>query len=173
VFPRASATFVPGPVRDVVAATGVDAALLARDAAEWVRRATSSLTSDRVADAARTFEDGLAESARRFLAVLGERLDARAKEKLERRVRELVQRAQDVASSAVEADSLAGAKQWPWLARATDAFDRGGQPQERFLSAAVPYVFHGTASCAAVDLVAAEHVAAALDGRVVHRVYSV
>ncbi len=172
VFPRLAATFLPPAVAEVLAHSGTDAALLVSDPAAWVERVTRSIESPRAVQAARGFEGALRAEAARFLAAAGERLDARAREKLERRVADLVNRAAGVAQSAVEQDALAGVSQWPWLARAAEMFARDGDAQERFLSAVVPYTFHSTSSWDLVHDVAASHVRDALDGRVVHRVYS-
>jgi len=51
-------------------------------------------------------------------------------------------------------------------------FARSGVPQERFLSAMVPFTFLGVESLAVVEREAGEHVDRALDGQVMHRVYS-
>jgi hypothetical protein len=131
-----------------------------------------ALESVHTASAARTFEEAFRSEAARFVAAASERLDARAREKLERRVAELASRVATTARGAVEQDSLAAASKWPWLARAAELFARDGEPQERFLSALVPYTFHGRDAWNLVGSVAADHVRDALDGRVLHRVYS-
>jgi hypothetical protein len=172
VFPRLAATFVPPPVRDAVEATGVDASVLATDAPAWVADVTRSLESKRAADAARAFEAAVRAEADRFVAAASERLDERMKEKLSRRVADLVQRTAALAQGVLEQDALAGASRWPWLARAAELFTRDGSLQERYLSAVVPYTFHGADAVALVREVAADHVRDALDGRVLHRVYS-
>jgi hypothetical protein len=172
VFPRLGATFVPPPVCDAIDRSGADAGLLATDPAAWGARVTESLRSAHVAEAARAFETSFRAQADRFLSAAGERLDARAKEKLAKRVAELTARVAGTANGAVEQDALAGAAQWPWLARAAEPFARDGQAQERFLSALVPFTFHGDDAWQAVLAAAHEHVGDALDGRVLHRVYS-
>ncbi len=172
VLPRLAATFVPPPVDDAGARAGVDPALLATDPAAWVDAVKASAESPRAAAAAQAFEETFRKEAARFAAAAGERLDAKAREKLERRVAELAQRVAGVARGAVEQDALAGAAEWPWLARAAEMFVRDTVPQERFLSALVPRTFHGRDAWSTIDDVAAAHVRDALDGRVLHRVYS-
>jgi hypothetical protein len=172
VFPRLAATFVPPAVGGAADEYGVDAALLATDPPAWVTGVVQALESVHTASAARTFEEAFRSEAARFVAAASERLDARAREKLERRVAELASRVATTARGAVEQDSLAAASKWPWLARAAELFARDGEPQERFLSALVPYTFHGRDAWNLVGSVAADHVRDALDGRVLHRVYS-
>jgi len=172
VFPRLAATFVPPAVDTAVDEYGVDAALLATDPLAFEAGVMRALESARTASAARAFEESFRTEAARFVAVASERLDARAREKLERRVAELGSRVTTTVRGAVEQDSLAAASKWPWLSRAAELFTRGGEPQERFLSALVPYTFHGRDAWGLVGDVGAEHVRDALDGRVLHRVYS-
>ncbi len=172
VFPRLGATFVPPAVAQAATRSGVDAALLAIDPAEWVTRVMRSLESARAAEAARAFESAFRLEAARFVESASERLDPRAREKLQRRVADLANRVASTAQGAVEQDALAGASQWPWLARAAELFARDRTPQERFLSALVPHSFHGDDAWPLVLDVAAGHVRDALDGRVLHRVYS-
>jgi hypothetical protein len=145
---------------------------LAVDPSEWVARVMRSLESPRAAEAARAFEAAFRTEAARFVQSASERMDPRAREKLERRVADLANRVASAAQGAIEQDSLAGASQWPWLARAAELFARDGAPQERFLSALVPRSFHGSDAWELVLGVATEHVRDALDGRVLHRVYS-
>lgn len=171
-FPRLAATFVPPAVAGAVDEYGVDAALLSTDPAAWVAGVMRALESARTASAAQAFEDVFRTEASRFVAVVSERLDARAREKLERRVAELASRVTTTVRGAVEQDSLAAASKWPWLSRAAELFARSGEAQERFLSALVPYTFHGRDAWNLVGDVAADHVRDALDGRVLHRVYS-
>jgi hypothetical protein len=172
VFPRLAATFVPPAVSSAVDEYGVDAALLAMDPPAWVAGIMRALESERTASAARAFEEAFRAEATRFVTAASERLDARAREKLERRVAELASRVASTARGAVEQDSLAAASKWPWLSRAAELFARDGTPQERFLSAVVPYTFHGRDAWNLVGDVAGDHVRDALDGRVLHRVYS-
>jgi len=172
VFPRLAATFVPPAVRDACAASGVDASLLATDPAGWVARVTTSAESPRAATASRAFLEAFRTQAERFVVDAGARLDPRAREKLERRVAELANRVAGVAQAAVEQDALAGASQWPWLSRGAELFVRDGDAQERFLSMLVPSAFHGRDARSLVHEVAVAHVRDALDGRVLHRVYS-
>jgi hypothetical protein len=172
VFPRLSATFVPSPVSDAVAKSGVDAALFATDPLAWVAQVKQAVESPRATEAARAFEASVRAAVAALTSATTERLDARAKEKLERRVADLVNRAATVAQGAVEQDALARAAQWPWLPRAHELFVRDGDSQERFVSSTVPYVFHGTDAWEDVYDIAGRHVRDALDGRVLHRVYS-
>jgi hypothetical protein len=172
VFPRLGATFVPPAVREASEQGGVDPALLATDPAAWVARVTASAQSPRAAAAARAFEEAFKSEAARFVAGASERLDARSREKLERRVAELSGRVAGIADGAVEQDARAGAAQWPWLARAAEMFVRDGVAQERFLSALVPYLFHGRDAWTMVNDIAERHARDGLDGRVLHRVYS-
>lgn len=172
VFPRLAATFVPPAVADAVAEHGVDAGLLAIDPSGWVGGVMQALESAQTASAARAFEGAFRAEAARFIVAASGRLDARARDKLERRVADLAGRVAAVAGGAVEQDSLAGAAKWPWLARAAELFARDGLPQERFLSALVPHTFHGRGAWDLVCEVASDHVRDALDGRVLHRVYS-
>lgn len=172
VFPRLAATFVPPAVDAATGEHGVDAALLATDPPAWIAGVMRALESARTASAAREFEETFRTEAARFVAVVSERMDARAREKLERRVAELASRVATTVRGAVEQDSLAAASKWPWLSRAAELFVRDGEPQERFLSALVPYTFHGRDAWDLVGDVAGGHVRDALDGRVLHRVYS-
>lgn len=172
VFPRLGGTFVPLAVREASEKGGVDPALLATDPAAWVARVTTSAESPRAAAAARAFEEAFRAEAARFVAGASERLDARSREKLGRRVGELAGRVAGIANAAVEQDALAGVAQWPWLARAAEMFVRDGISQERFLSALVPRLLHGRDAWGLVYEVAERHVRDALDGRVLHRVYS-
>jgi hypothetical protein len=171
-FPRLGAVFVPPAVRDATVASKVDASLLATHPAQWVLEVKQSLESPRAREAARRLEESFRAEAARFISAASERFDVRAREKLARRVEELATRVAGVAQGAVEQDSLAGAAQWPWLARAAELFARNGDAQERYLSAVVPYTFHGRDAWALVKDMATAHVRDALDGRVLHRVYS-
>lgn len=172
VFPRLSATFVPSPVRDAIAKSGVDASLLATDPFAWVVQVKQAVESPRASEAARTFEAAVRDAAASLTSATTERLDERAKEKLERRVADLLNRAASVAEGAVEQDALARAAEWPWLSRAHELFIRDGVVQERFVSSTTPFAFHGTGAWENVYDVAGRHVRDALDGRVLHRVYS-
>jgi bacillithiol synthase len=172
VFPRLSATFVPSPVRDAVAKSGVDATLLATDPLAWVAQVKQAVESPRATEAARAFEVSVRAAAAALTSATTERLDERAKEKLERRVADLLNRAASVAQGAVEQDALARAGEWPWLPRAHELFARDGEVQERFMSSTVPYAFEGAGAWEVVCDIAGRHVRDALDGRVLHRVYS-
>ena len=172
VFPRLSATFAPPAVKDAVVECGVAADMLATDPAEWAAATTKALVRGDVADGAKRFEEGFRRMAGEFKSMASTRLDERAAEKLERRIDDVAQRVRAVAQGAVEQDALAGAAKWPWLAQAAHLFVRDGQPQERFLSALTPYAFHGARAWPLVDTESAAHVLAALDGTVMHRVYS-
>ncbi len=172
VFPRLAATFAPPAVKDAVERCGVSADLLATDPPAWVTRTMDALTRDDVAQHAKSFQERFREIADTFLKVATTRLDERVTEKLVRRVDDVAQRVRVVAEGAVEQDALAGASQWPWLAQAAQLFARDGEAQERFMSALVPYTFHGARARQMVDEESAAHVASALDGTVMHRVYS-
>lgn len=172
VFPRLSATFVPSPVGDAIAKSGADASLLATDPFAWVVQVKQAAESPRASEAARRFETSVREAAAALTSATTERLDARAKEKLERRVADLLNRAANLAQGAVEQDALARAAEWPWLSRAQELFIRDGAVQERFVSSMTPFAFHGTRAWEDVYDVAGRHVRDALDGRVLHRVYS-
>jgi hypothetical protein len=171
-FPRLAATFVPPAVRDASLQSGVDPVLLATDPGRWVEKVKQSLENPRVAAAARAFEAAFRAQSARFAAAASERLDPRSKEKLERRIADVAARVESLAQAAAEQDALLGAAQWPWLSRATELFTRDGDPQERYLSAPVPFTFHGRDAWDLVFDVAAAHVRDSLDGRVLHRVYS-
>jgi hypothetical protein len=170
-FPRLGATFVPPAVVEAARATGVDVALVAADAPAFVARVMRALESPRVAEEAARFESTMRDASARFLAAAGERMGARTRDKLARRLADLAERAAGVARGAIENDALAGAARWPWLARAAELFARDGQPQERFLSALVPYLFHGRDAWALLHEVAATHVRDSLDANLTHRVY--
>jgi hypothetical protein len=171
-FPRLSGVFVPPAVRDLERASKVEASLLAVDPAAWVVQVTRWLESPRVRQAAREFEAASRAHARDFVTAAGERLDARARDKLERRAADLMNRVESLVQGAVEQDALAAASAWPWLARAAELFARDGVGQERYLSALVPYTWAGGEAWSLVTDVAVDHVREALDGRVLHRVYS-
>jgi len=172
VFPRLAATFAPPAVLDAIRQCGVSADQLATDPAAWAVSTTEALMRDDVAQEAKSFEERFRQIAGNFLDVATTRLDDRATEKLERRIDDVAQRVHAVAQGAIEQDALAGAAKWPWLAQAAQLFARDGEPQERFLSALVPYTFHGAQAWQLIDEESAAHVASALDGAVTHRVYS-
>jgi bacillithiol biosynthesis cysteine-adding enzyme BshC len=171
--PRLMATFVPAAVRELIDATGVDAALLATDPAAFARAAeTSAMDTEFVAAAAHAEAVFRAETAR-FAALAGGRLDERAQQRLRKRLDEVAQRLAQALAGAIEQDSRGARVRWPYLPRMADVFVRDGRPQERYLSLLVPFLAHGETAWEALDALAAGHVRDALDGRVWHGVYSV
>ncbi len=172
-FPRLSATFVPPPVVEVAAASGVDPAGLALDPASWMDAARAALRDEGFASAAAELAAGFARSTDAFMEVAVKRLDTRALDKLRKRFGDISQRLAQAAASAVEQDAQAAASRWPFLGRASEVFRRGNDPQERFLSMIVPGTFAGAEAERCVEEIAREYVDDALDGRVFHRVYSV
>jgi hypothetical protein len=173
VFPRMAATFVPPPVAELVAAAHLDAAAFALDPASIPEAARAALADGSFGAAARDAEGAFAELAGRFEALAAQRLDARQHEKLGKRLAELGERLRQAVAAAVEQDRLGAAARYPFLARVPDVFTRSGLPQERYLSMLAPYTFHGAAAWPALCALADDAVAAALDGRVAHRVYSI
>jgi hypothetical protein len=173
VFPRMNATFIPPAVVELAKTAGIDAATIALDPGALADAARASLRDDAFGAAARQAEAAFAELAGRFLSLAGERLDARATEKLEKRFADLTQRLRQTVDAAVGQDLQGAAARFPFLSHLPDLFARGGVPQERYLSMAAPHSFHGDAAWGAVRDLAGESVAAALDGRVGHRVYSI
>jgi bacillithiol synthase len=173
VFPRLSATFIPPPLVDVVAAAGADVTLLATDPIAWVERAHLALEDKAFAGAADRATASFREALAGFIATAKERLDDRARGKLEKRLAEIEQRLQQALAAAVEQDTRGAAARWPFLSRSHEIFRRDGASQERYLSLIVPHAYHGRAAWDTVKQLAVGHVEDALDGRVGHRVYSI
>jgi bacillithiol synthase len=173
VAPRLLATFVPAAVRELIDASGVDAATLATDPAAFARAAESSAIDAEFVAAAARVEAALRGEATRFAALAGDRLDEREQQRLRKRLDEVAQRLAQTLAGAIEQDRRGARARWPFLPRLADAFARDGRPQERYLSLLVPLLAHGDAAWNAIDALAAEHMRDALDGRVWHGVYSV
>jgi hypothetical protein len=173
VFPRLSATYAPAPVGAMLDALGLDAAGLATDPGEVARAARAAAEDVVFKDAARGFEAAFAREAGAFAGLAGERLDARARDKMERRFREISQRLSQALADAIAQDALGAETRWPFLPRLGDVFRRGDAPQERFLSMLTPLLLDGDASLDAHADLAQRFVRDALDRRVWHGVYSV
>jgi len=126
-----------------------------------------------VLSSATTLEEEFGQAARAFLAQASARLDERARQKLEKRIDELSGRLAQALATALEHDVQGPRSRWPFLPRMADMFRKDSIAQERFLSLIVPMLFHGDDAWRAIDGVAAQWAADALDGRVWHGVYSV
>jgi len=171
--PRLMATFVPRAVRELIDATGVDAALLATDPNAFVRAAETSAMDTEFVAAAEQVEAAFRSEAARFQALAGGRMDERARQRLRKRLDEVAQRLAQSLAGAIEQDTRGARVRWPYLPRLIDVFVRDGRPQERYLSLLVPFLAHGEAAWEVLDALATAHVRDALDGRVWHGVYSV
>ena len=173
VMPRLSATYLPAPVAAMVRELGLAAEYGALQPAELVRTARAAAEDVAFKEAALAMEAAFAREAGVFSALAGDRLDARAKEKLERRLRDLAQRLSQALADAIAQDARGAESRWPFLSRLLDVFEKDATAQERFLSLAVPLLFHGDAAWEAISTMAGEWVGDALDRRVWHGVYSV
>ncbi len=171
--PRLMATFVPAAVRELIDATGVDAALLATDPAAFARAAEASALDTEFVAAAAQVEAAFRGEAARFAALAGDRMDGREHQRLRKRLDDVAQRLSQALAGAIEQDSRGARARWPYLPRLLDVFARDGRPQERYLSLLVLFLAHGGAGWEALDALAVAHARDALDGRVWHGVYSV
>jgi bacillithiol synthase len=172
VFPRMAATFVPPPAAELVRSGAVAAEAFVLDAASVPDAVRMRLRDERFAGAVRDAEAAFADLARGFTAAVAERLEAREREKLEKRLADVGQRLRQALDAAAERDARGVAARFPFLARLPEVFARGGAAQERYLAMIVPFTFHGAAAWPLVRSLAEECAEWALDGRVVHRVYS-
>jgi hypothetical protein len=173
VVPRLSATFLPAPVLEMAKGLGLKVETSALEPLEAARAARAAAEDVAFKSAARSFEAAFAREARAFEALSRDRLDARARERLERRLQEIGARLGQALADAVEQDALGAEARWPFLARFTELFRKDAAAQERFLSLHVPMLLHGEAGWPACEAMAAEFVRDALDRRVWHGVYSV
>jgi hypothetical protein len=173
VLPRLSATYLPPAVVEMAAAAGIGVDAIARDPAEAARAARVASEDATLKRAARAFEDAFAREGRAFDSLSLDRLDARAREKLQRRLSDLGSRLRQTLSDAIEQDRRGAGARWPFLAGFTDMFRKDAVAQERFLSLLVPMLLDGEAAWPALEASADEFVRDALDRRVWHGVYSV
>jgi len=172
-FPRLAATWVPARVREVSDATGVDPVILATDPAAFVRAAQAASEDPAFAAAASGVESELRRQSDAFLSFARARLDARAADKLEKRLLDVSQRLAQALAGAVEQDRQGASKTWPFLARAGDLFVHDGVAQERVMGLLAPALEAGPGAWNAVRDLAGEHTRDALDARMWHGVYSV
>jgi bacillithiol synthase len=173
VAPRLSATYLPPAVRDMVAALGLDAAGMVSDPAALAAEAGARGGNDGLKAAARALEASFARESGAFLSHASSHLDARARAKLEKRVDEITGRLEQALAAAIEQDASGPRSRWPFLPRMAEMFRRDTALQERFLSMVTPSLDHGDDAWRAIDAMAAEWTAAALDGHVWHGVYYV
>jgi hypothetical protein len=173
VFPRLSATYLPGPVREMLEEAGLDAGEVARDAAGVAARVLERAPAGGLGAAASGLEETFERTAREFVAQAAAHLDERAQQKLRKRMEEIGGRLSQAIAAAVEGDRRGPRSRWPFLPRLGEIFVKDAVPQERFLSLLTPMLFHGDAAWGAVDALATEWAADVLDGRVRHGVYSV
>jgi phage gp46-like protein len=124
-------------------------------------------------EAARAVDAEVVRQVQSFVSLAGSRLDARSREKLERRLDDLTQRLSQALDAAIEQDVRGAHSRWPFLSRLPDMFRRDTVAQERFLSLLTPWLFHGDEAWSAVDALASRSVGDALDGHTWHGVYSV
>jgi hypothetical protein len=172
VSARLSATYLPPAVRDMVSDLALDAARVARDPAAAALSVTSGAVDDGLKSAAAALQSEFDRASLAFLAGTSSRLDDRARVKLQKRIDELSGRLAQTLAAAVEHDTQGPRSRWPFLPRMADMFRRDSAAQERFLSLAVPMLFHGDDAWRSIDDVASQWAADALDGRVWHGVYS-
>jgi len=173
VAPRLSATYLPPAVRDMVVELGLDGAAVVSDAAALASSVSVRGGDDGLKAAATAFEATFSRESGVFLAHASACLDARARAKLEKRLDEIFGRLSQATASAVEQDMSGPRRRWPFLPRMADMFMKDSLAQERFLSLVVPMLYHQDDAWHAIDGVAEQWTADALDGRVWHGVYSV
>jgi hypothetical protein len=173
VVPRLSATYLPPAVRDMAAALGLDAADIAADPAAVAARVSASGGDDGLKSAAAALEASFARENGIFLAQASTRLDERSRQKLQKRMDEISGRLAQALAAAIEQDVSGPRSRWPFLPRMADMFRKDSVAQERFLSLAMPMLYHGDDAWRAIDALAGEWAGDALDGRVWHGVYSV
>jgi hypothetical protein len=173
VFPRMSATFLPPTVAAFAGTAGIDPALFVLNPTSVPGMAREKLKDSGFSAAALAARESFDDLIQRFTSVAVDRLDVRSRDKLEKRFADLSQRLRQALDAAVDQDQQSAVARFPFLKHLPDLFARGGVPQERYLSMLVPYAFHGTAAWPVIRALADESVAAALDGRPGHRVYSV
>jgi hypothetical protein len=123
--------------------------------------------------AAAELEASFQQAAGAFIDRASDRLDARAQEKLRKRIDDLGARLNQTLATAIEHDTRGPRARWPFLPRMAEMFTKDTEPQERFLSLLSPMLFHGDDAQRAIDGMADEWARDVLDGRVWHGVYSV
>jgi bacillithiol biosynthesis cysteine-adding enzyme BshC len=173
VAPRLSATYLPPAVRDMVSELGLDTAGMVADPAAMAAQVSAAGGDNGLKQAAAALETSFANQSSTFLARASAHLDDRARAKLQKRIDEITGRLEQALTAAIEQDTGGPRSRWPFLPRMADMFRRDSVPQERFLSMVTPMLFHGEDAWRAVDAMAGEWAAAALDGHVWHGVYSI
>lgn len=173
VAPRLSATYLPPAVDEMLSTLGLDARGVVEDPAGLSSRASAGGGDTGLKAAASTLEATFASASGTFVTYATAHLDARARQKLEKRIEEISNRLAQALTGAIEQDSSGPRTRWPFLPRMTDMFRKDSVPQERFLNLATPMLFHDAAAWRAIDALAEEWTGDALDGRVWHGVYSV
>ncbi len=170
--PRLSATFVHPELGKLLAGGQASAvATMLKDPSEFVRAICEHSVPPSIRRAAREFEREIGESVERYSHAIDEAAP-RTASRVKTRLADLKSRTALAAAAASDVGKVIALERWPFLSDLA-AFTRpGGKPQERTVSALVPFLFGGKPAVDDLLSVGATHVDDLLDGRTSHVVYS-
>jgi hypothetical protein len=171
--PRLTATFIPPAVAETV--VGRDRAAIEQmlgDPEQFAQSLFDGAIPAPLREAARELEARVTEAADAYARAVDAAAPAKAAARVRARIAELRGRSGLAAASASEIGKAIAAERWPFVAELVSLIRPGGKPQERTLSALLPYLFGGAGAAQVVGDVAGLHVDELLDGRMSHIVYS-
>lgn len=177
VFPRMTATYLPPPAKDFLeAGPGIDTAdviKLITQPVSFARAVYDAGADGAVVAAAAELKRDIGRLVKKFLDEVSPSVDAKLQARLTGGLADLERRLERVIETAGETGKTRVLARWPFLERVADIFNKNEKPQDRTLSMLTPFFFGGlTAARASISQAAASYVAGAVDGDVVHVVYS-
>lgn len=173
LLPRLAATFLPPPAAELLEEErNGEVAGMIGDPEAFVRAVFERSIPGSVREAARELEAAVGQAADDFERTVGAAATAKAAARVRARAAELRGRARLAAESVSEIGRALASERLPFLAHLASLIRPAGKPQERTLSAVVPYLFAGAGAIELVGGAAGAHVDDLLDGRTNHIIYS-
>ena len=171
--PRLTATFLSPALAEMVGNETVSAVtLLLKNPGEFARSVSERMLPVALRGAARELDRRVAEAADAFSRAVDTSAPPRAASRVKARIADLRNRSALAAASAAEVGRAIALERWPFLTDLVSLLKPEGKPQERSLSALVPFLFGGASAARDVRGVTADYVDDLLDGRASHIVYS-
>jgi len=172
-LPRLTATLVPPTLADLIEHAGVSMVeTMLREPPEFVRWIYERSLPSALRDAARELEMRVIEAVDSYSSAVEAGAPPKVVSRVKSRLSDLKSRTALVATSTSDVGKAIALERWPFLSDFASLVKAGGKPQERTLSALVPFLFGGAPAARDLHRIATGHVDDLLDGRTSHIVYS-
>jgi bacillithiol biosynthesis cysteine-adding enzyme BshC len=172
-FPRMQGTYLTPAVSEWLRTVDAGSAVrLLTDPNVFVKSVYASQRPAEIEEAEANFRRAFQSASDEFVAALEGKLDRKSVEKSKKRLADIARRLDQTLNLTAEAGRTAALGRWPFLGSLGDYVRRKDKPQDRYLSALVPFLASGADAGEKLATAATAFVNETLDGRLSHVVYS-